>query len=443
MTASPAPTALPALPAFPAFSSYVAEHHAQGRLVVQPRMGFGTIPRMRDGLRAVAGARADTVATLTLDSYTRVGDHASADLALRDGHDLNGYPLVLHGAADTRDMVAEAVGTRVPVQVRHGSAQPLKIFRTLLDAGLDATEGGPVSYCLPYSRVPLAKAVEAWAECCEVLAPGPGDGRPGHLESFAGCMLGQLCPPSLTVALSVLEGLFFRQHGLRSISLSYAQQVHAGQDLEAIRALRRLIGEFLPDLDTHIVVYTFMGLFPNTPEGAAAISRDSVELAMAAGAHRLIVKTAVESSRIPTVAENVEALELAAQHAARFGPQAALIARTEHRDENDADSETYLEARALIDAVRGLRHDIGDALVTAFRTGVLDLPYCLHPDNAGRTRTAFTPEGRLTWADTGRMPLPPRSARTAPHAGGSAELLRMLSENQRRYDLRPAPPVLR
>ncbi|MER5759731.1 methylaspartate mutase [Streptomyces sp. NPDC002082] len=431
MTASPAPVA---------FSAYVAEHHAQGRLVVQPRMGFGTIPRMRDGLRAVAGARADTVATLTLDSYTRVGDHAAADLALRDGHDLNGYPLVLHGAADTRDMVAEAVGTRVPVQVRHGSAQPLKIFRTLLDAGLDATEGGPVSYCLPYSRVPLAKAVEAWAECCEVLAPGPGDGRPGHLESFAGCMLGQLCPPSLTVALSVLEGLFFRRHGLRSISLSYAQQVHAGQDLEAIRALRRLVGEFLPDLDTHIVVYTFMGLFPNTPEGAAAISRDSVELAMSAGAHRLIVKTAVESSRIPTVAENVEALELAAQHAARFGPQAALTART---DLGDEDSETYREARALIDAVRGLRHDIGDALVTAFRTGVLDLPYCLHPDNAGRTRTAFTPEGRLTWADTGRMPLPPRSARTDPHAGGSAELLRMLSENQRRYDLRPAPPVLR
>ncbi|MCX5296825.1 methylaspartate mutase [Streptomyces sp. NBC_00193] len=431
MTASPAPVA---------FSAYVAEHHAQGRLVVQPRMGFGTIPRMRDGLRAVAGARADTVATLTLDSYTRVGDHAAADLALRDGHDLNGYPLVLHGAADTRDMVAEAVGTRVPVQVRHGSAQPLKIFRTLLDAGLDATEGGPVSYCLPYSRVPLAKAVEAWAECCEVLAPGPGDGRPGHLESFAGCMLGQLCPPSLTVALSVLEGLFFRQHGLRSISLSYAQQVHAGQDLEAIRALRRLVGEFLPDLDTHIVVYTFMGLFPNTPEGAAAISRDSVELAMSAGAHRLIVKTAVESSRIPTVAENVEALELAAQHAARFGPQTALTART---DLGDEDSETYREARALIDAVRGLRHDIGDALVTAFRTGVLDLPYCLHPDNAGRTRTAFTPEGRLTWADTGRMPLPPRSARTDPHAGGSAELLRMLSENQRRYDLRPAPPVLR
>ncbi|MFE4261686.1 methylaspartate mutase [Streptomyces sp. NPDC056883] len=440
MTTSPAPTA---------FSAYVAEHHAQGRLVVQPRMGFGTIPRMRDGLRAVAGARADTVATLTLDSYTRVGDHAAADLALRDGHDLNGYPLVLHGAADTRDMVAEAVGTRVPVQVRHGSAQPLKIFRTLLDAGLDATEGGPVSYCLPYSRVPLAKAVEAWAECCEILAPGPGDGRPGHLESFAGCMLGQLCPPSLTVALSVLEGLFFRQHGLRSISLSYAQQVHAGQDLEAIRALRRLVGEFLPGLDTHIVVYTFMGLFPSTPEGAAAISRDSVELAMSAGAHRLIVKTAVESSRIPTVAENVEALELAAEHAARFGQQAARVARTEHRDENGeydeygADSETYLEARALIDAVRGLRHDIGDALVTAFRTGVLDLPYCLHPDNAGRTRTAFTPEGRLTWADTGRMPLPPRSARTAPRAGGSAELLRMLGENQRRYDRRPAPPVLR
>ncbi len=74
-------------------------------------------------------------------------------------------------------------------------------------------------------------------------------------------MLGQLCPPSLLVALSVLEGVFFKQHGLRSVSLSYAQQTHRGQDVEALLALRTLAAEHLSGLDWHVVLYTYMGVF--------------------------------------------------------------------------------------------------------------------------------------------------------------------------------------
>ena len=39
-----------------------------------------------------------------------------------------------------------------------------------MDAGLDATEGGPVSYCLPYSRMPLEIATRNWARGCDLLA---------------------------------------------------------------------------------------------------------------------------------------------------------------------------------------------------------------------------------------------------------------------------------
>ena len=36
-------------------------------------------------------------------------------------------------------------------------------------------------------------------------------------------MLGQLCPPSQLVAISVLEALFFHRHGIRSVSVSAFQ----------------------------------------------------------------------------------------------------------------------------------------------------------------------------------------------------------------------------
>ena len=205
------------------------------------------------------------------------------------------------------------------------------------------------------------------------------------METFGGCLLGQLCPPSLLVAVSLLEGVFFRTHGLTNVSLSYAQQTNPAQDREAVAALRRLADEFLADVDWHVVIYTYMGLFPSTIEGAQALLDESVRLATESEAERLIVKTALEAFRIPTIEENVEALE-----------RAATLARNVRRmsmadgiffDVNDADSETYIEARALIDAVLNLDSDIDTALLKAFEKGILDIPYCLHPDNRNESRS--------------------------------------------------------
>jgi methylaspartate mutase epsilon subunit len=83
--------------------------------------------------------------------------------------------------------------------------------------------------------------------------------------------------------------------------------------------------------------------------------------------------------------------------------------------------------------VLGLHDDIGEALLLAFRRGLLDIPYCLHPDNAGRTRSFIDTDGRLRWADTGRLPLP-RTALATARRVTSDELLTALTRVQRTYD---------
>jgi methylaspartate mutase epsilon subunit len=386
------------------FAERVRSAARAGTLVVQPRMGFGTAAEMGAALAATRHARATTVGTITLDSYTRVGDLDGARRALAGGARLNGYPITVIDPATTADMIELGCGTGFPVQVRHGSARPEGIFRALVRLGITATEGGPVSYCLPYSRVPLAEAVRSWAWCCELLAGQSTGGRP-HLESFGGCLLGQLCPPGLLVAVSVLEGMFFRQHGITDISLSLTQQTHAGQDLEALLALRRLAAEFLSDVDWHVVLYAYMGVYPRTRRGADALLAGAVRLAVRGGAARLIVKTRAEAYRIPTVAENVQALEFAAAVAGELPPGRAVAAE---------DTGVLAQARRLVEAVLELHSDVGVALIRAFRSGLLDVPYCLHEDNAGRARGALTDDGRLVWAATGRMPI-------RPVAGGAGE----------------------
>ncbi|MFF4900652.1 methylaspartate mutase [Streptomyces sp. NPDC001068] len=405
------------------FTRFVRNAASEGKLVVQPRMGFGTVDQMGAGLKAVGGVGAPTVGTITVDSYTRMNDHASALLALERAEDLNGFPLVTHGAAVTRQMLAGIAGDDFPVQVRHGSALPGELFASLTTAGIDATEGGPVSYCLPYSRVPLARAVAAWAECCEMLAR---NSEPVHLESFGGCMLGQLCPPSLLIALSILEGLFFREHGLRDISLSYAQQTHAQQDIEALSVLRALAGDWLGDTDWHCVLYTYMGVYPRSRQGAYRLLEASARLAVRSGTERLIVKTAAESSRIPSIAENIQALEFAAS-----------VAEQETVVEPAAipDSGIYEEAQAIITHTLTLGSDVGSALIRAFELGHLDVPFCLHQDNANRCRARIDGRGRLAWVDPGAVPIPQARSLSGNRQRVTAQgLIDMLSYVERRYD---------
>ncbi|MEZ0163008.1 methylaspartate mutase, partial [Streptomyces griseorubens] len=98
----------------------------------------------------------------------------------------------------------------------------------------------------------------------------------------------------------------------------------------------------------------------------------------------------------------------------------------------------YAEARTLVHAVLDLHDDVGTALLTAFRRGLLDIPYCLHPDNAGRARSFIDHDGRLRWGDTGALPLA-GAAVSAARKVTSADLLGALSRVQRAYDTGGTP----
>jgi methylaspartate mutase epsilon subunit len=408
------------------FGAFIERARRAGELVVQPRMGMSSPRVMRAGLLATRHAIATTVGTITLDSYTRMGQDARARAALASGAELNGYPIVAHEEATTKAVLDGVAGADFPVQIRHGSPCPQEIFGALINAGLDATEGGPVSYCLPYSRTPLHESVRNWERACDMLARLRETGAEPHLESFGGCMMGQLCPPSLLVAFSVLECMFFRQHGVRSVSLSYAQQTNADQDDEAVLALRRLAAERLPDVDWHVVVYAYMGVYPRTPNGATLLLSEAARLAVRTGGDRLIVKTIAEAHRIPSIADNVDALETAAA--------AAGTQRRGAAEGSTDDTGIYAEARALIDAVVDLNPDLGRALVEALRRGYLDVPYCLHPDNANRTRSYLDVTGRLYWSRIGSMPIHDVVRPAGLAELTSSELLAALSYVERRFD---------
>lgn len=141
--------------------------------------------------------------------------------------------------------------------------------------------------------------------------------------------------------------------------------------------MRELAAHYLSDIHWHVVVYTYMGVFPCTEHGARRLIVDSARLAQATGCERLIVKTVAEARQIPSVRDNLQALDMASSSAAQA--PAALDPASQGYYE-----EILLETRQLVDAVLELHADLGTALLQAFARGLLDIPYCLHSDNPGR-----------------------------------------------------------
>lgn len=411
------------------FHHFVERHRAAGELIVQPRMGFSDWHKMRCGLEAVRDCPAPTIGTITLDSYTRQGQLAAARAALAAGHELNGYPIASHGAERNRRLLAGLLGPGFPVQVRHGTPLPEHVFDALIEAGLEVTEGGPVSYCLPYGRSSLAASLAAWGRSTRLLAALAERGTVPHLESFGGCMLGQLCPPSLLVAIDILEGLFAIENGMRSISVSYAQGYNTVQDVGAVLALRQLAAEHFGGAAWHVVVYSFMGLFPTTRAGARRLIEDSARIAALAGAERLIVKTFAEAYQIPTIEQNLTALLWAdaAARAARGTPPPEV---ERHRE------ILYAQAKFLVELTLDLDPSLPQAIAKSFARGWLDVPFCLHADNRNRTRP-WIDAGGIFWAATGEIPFPRHlgdSIFKHRQAVSSRDLLRMLRFNVDKYD---------
>jgi methylaspartate mutase epsilon subunit len=179
-----------------------------------------------------------------------------------------------------------------------------------------------------------------------------------------------------------------------------------------------------------------MGVFPRTAGGAEDLLRHSVDTAVAGGAERLIVKTVAEAHRIPTIDENLQALQLASRQA-RVSRSAPVI------DDRLAQAHTTTvlrESEALVEAVLDLHDDVGEALRQAFARGYLDIPFCLHRDNAGQTQACIHEDGSLRWLRTGRLPIrQPRDASIDRPLDPQA-FLKMLSTVERRFDaphLRP------
>ncbi|WP_406303820.1 methylaspartate mutase [Streptomyces sp. NBC_00885] len=340
-----------------------------GRVAIQPRCGVGGHEEMKQLLAALEAEARPDILTLTIDSHTRLKRFGEArrTLNLRPA-DLNGYPLVAHGWQRGREL-NELVDA--PLEIRHGSPDARILFDVSVASGITSFEGGGISYNLPYSKaVPLAESLGAWQDvdraCGELAEHGVIIDR----ELF-GTLTAVLVPPSISLAVSVLEAVLAARAGVRCISVAYPQGGHLVQDVAALRSIPVLAERYLPaGIQVHAVLHEFMGVFPRERGNAEDLIFYGALVARLGGASKLITKTYQEAFGIPDTAANLAGLRLADR---ANSPLLDFLSA----DDGQVATEMEWILAEVADLVEPLldRPDLIEAIVEAFAEGRLDIPF--------------------------------------------------------------------
>ncbi len=388
---------------------FISYHFARReKMLVQPRGGFPTYAQQYALYEYFVKANVD-VLPLTIDSNTRLNDYATAKKMLRlseenDMDMLNGYPLVTHGYRTTRKMITHF---NKPVSLRHGTPDARLLIETAIASGIFEIEGGPITYLLPYSKnFPLDKAFLYWKYVERVCANYSALNEPINRESF-GPLTATLVPPSITIVIQLLEMLLSLEEGVKSFSVSFAQQGSMTQDIVTGNVLRKLARYYAGqigcgDAAINLVYHQWMGAFPNNQDYADQLINLATVIASMVGADKIITKTRQEATGIPTKEANAKAVA-DTQYCLKI-----LNGLPRVVDEEEEEILT-LEVKAIMDAVF---NDPADTLwrkvFNSIKNGTIDVPFSPHIINRNEMITIRDAAKNIRIINRGKVPIPDR-----------------------------------
>ena len=390
-------------------SLFISHHFARReKMLVQPRGGFPTYQQQYALYEYFVDANVD-VLPLTIDSNTRLNDYATAKKMLRlseenDKDMLNGYPLVTHGYRTTRKMITHF---NKPVSLRHGTPDARLLIETAIASGIFEIEGGPITYLLPYSKnFPLDKAFLYWKYVERVCANYSQLNEPINRESF-GPLTATLVPPSITIVIQLLEMLLSLEEGVKSFSVSFAQQGSMNQDIVTGAVIKKLARHYAQQIDCgdaaiNLVYHQWMGAFPTNQDYADQLINLSTVIASMVGADKIITKTRQEATGIPTKEANAKTVA-DTQYCLRI-----LNGLPSVVDEEEEEMLT-LQVKAIMEAVF---NDPADTLwrkvFNSIKSGVIDVPFSPHIINQNEMITIRDAQKNIRIIERGNVPIPDR-----------------------------------
>ena len=352
------------------FNDALKKARQDEKLLIQPRAGEGGHQGMLSLINKLSKSGVADLLPVTIDAYTRLLDFTTPAFLKETNPDmLNGYPLVSHGFLKGREINES---TTLPIEVRHGSPDGRELFLIALASGFTSYEGGGISYLIPYSyEIPMEQSLRYWNEIDRLGGKLAEHGIIVDRETF-GSLSGGPIPPSIMLAISLLEAMMAVNNGIKCISFSYGQGGNLAQDIAALRLIPKLADRYLSDtVEIFPVLHEWMGVFPERKVDAMALILYGAVTAKMGGATKIITKSPLEAFGIPSAKSNIE------------GMRVAKLATSELYSFEEPDSEIIeMEEEQILEEVMVMidpilqGNNLNDSIVSAFKSGKLDVPFC-------------------------------------------------------------------
>lgn len=379
-----------------------------GRVLMQPRAGVAVLEEHISLLQALDTLGDADILPTTVDAFTRSLRFGEAEAAIHESRDksrsmLNGFPGAVHGVTGCRRVV-ESVHR--PLVVRIAAPDARLNAEIMLAAGYTGHSHGPMAD-LAYSKYTrIEEIIHLWQYVDRLAGYYEERGCPINREHYIPlCMV---TPPSLQIAVTILDGILQVAQGATHTTLGYGQDGCLLQDVAAVNAMALLAAEYFPrmgypEAKLSIGLHQWMGGFPSDPAQASALIALGATTAALGRVNMVFVKTPAEALGIPTLEDNIQGLKITKTVLESLAGQAYPDSAALEREIRVIQMET----RAILDRVAELgAGNLVAGITGAFHAGVIDIPFSPNVRNAGKVMPARDRSGAVRYLDHGHLPLP-------------------------------------
>jgi methylaspartate mutase epsilon subunit len=370
--------------------------YASGAPLIQPRGGRTTQAKQSQLWSALESAGCDLL-PLTIDSKTRLGQIELASTAYQNSlisglETLNGFPLLSVDVKIAKELIDSA---NLPVSLRHGTPYAFDLIKRAVEIGITEIEGGPLSYCLPYSRdTDLVRVINSWKEA-ELVCSKSQD---TVVRETFGILTACLVPPIVSVLVNALECAFIETFKGGTPMASFGATGSDYQDAAAVESFRLVYPWLkerlqLPESDFLVAFHHWMGPFPKNKELAESIIVSGTQLAVLIGANKVVTKTVDEALGVPTDDSNAAGVRLT-KSVLEESLSLLEIVPALSKSEEDV-SLIVKECKIQLEKLLERTSDICEILFDAVKTGLIDPPFAPHRACRGNLKSLRAIDGSV------------------------------------------------
>ena len=362
--------------------------------LIQPRGGRSTIKSQTSLWDDLCNAGAD-VLPLTIDSKTRLNQLKDAeDLYLRarkNGEEtLNGFPLLAVDINEAHELFSNAT---LDISLRHGTPLAYNLVKRAIDIGFGEIEGGPISYCIPYSRnADLVEVIKDWKKV-EIYCSSANLNMDSKIirENF-GVLSACLIPPIQTLLVDTLEALFVANYGESKIMCSVGATGCDYQDIALVQAIREVVPWALDFFNLeiqnpYISYHHWMGPFPFEKHKSLEIIIRGTYLSFLTNSDKVVTKTIDEAYGIPSNSSNSESVKLVKDTLNNLLQKKNDFPKIQNYLIEEEKECLIKEAKGIITILKNEHESIEEIILQSILKGFVDVPFSPHQDNKNNLKS--------------------------------------------------------